>query len=72
MADRIPSGVTLHENSDLTVFGIDSLTVVRLLVTIEDSFGVMIPDELIAFELFSSPGSLWRLISGLREDPGER
>ena len=58
----------LREDSDLTVFGIDSLTVVRLLVTIEEAFGVMIPDEVITFEIFSSPGALWSVISGLGEE----
>jgi acyl carrier protein len=62
----------LREDSDLTVYGIDSLAVVRLLVTIEDTFGVMIPDELISFEIFASPGALWHVISGFREVPDER
>ncbi|MER5266918.1 phosphopantetheine-binding protein [Actinosynnema sp. NPDC002837] len=70
MAGQLPPGTTLHEDSDLTAFGMDSLTVVRLLVTIEDTFGVVIPDEMIAFEIFSSPGSLWNLISDSREDSG--
>ncbi len=70
MAGQIAPGATLHEDTDLTAFGMDSLTVVRLLVIIEETFGVMIPDEMIAFEIFSSPGSLWNLISDLRKDPG--
>ncbi|MFJ8752645.1 phosphopantetheine-binding protein [Streptomyces sp. NPDC102441] len=62
----------LQEDSDLAVFGIDSLTVVRLLVTIEEAFGVTIPDEIITFEIFSSPGALWNVVSGLLEVPDER
>jgi acyl carrier protein len=69
---QFPENVALHEDSDLAAFGIDSLTIVRLLVSIEDIFGVMIPDEMIGFELFSSPGVLWDVISGLMEQPGER
>jgi acyl carrier protein len=61
----------LADDTDLVVFGIDSLTVVRLLVTIEETFGVLIPDEIITFEIFSSPGALWNVISGLEEEPGE-
>lgn len=62
----------LREDTDLAEAGIDSLTVVRLLVTLEDSFGVTIPDETVAFEIFSSPGALWNVVSGLMEAPGER
>uniref|UniRef100_A0AAU3GR29 Phosphopantetheine-binding protein n=1 Tax=Streptomyces sp. NBC_01401 TaxID=2903854 RepID=A0AAU3GR29_9ACTN len=59
----------LQEDSDLAVLGIDSLTVVRLLVTIEDAFGVTIPDEVITFEIFSTPGTLWNVVAGLMEEP---
>ena len=69
---QIPAGVALHEESSLVALGIDSLSVVRLLVTIEDVFGVMIPDEMVSFELFTSPGALWDVVRGLMERPGER
>lgn len=63
----------LQENSDLAAFVLDSLTIVRLLVTLEETFGVTIPEESISYETFSSPGVLWNLISGLMEEPaGER
>ncbi|WLW54334.1 acyl carrier protein [Streptomyces sp. YU58] len=61
----------LQESTDLTALGIDSLTVVRMLVTLEETFGVTIPDEIITFEIFSSPGVLWNVLSGLMEEPGE-
>jgi len=67
----VPPGVTLQEDSDLAAFGIDSLTIVRLLVAIEDVFLVRIPDEAMAFEIFTSPGALWNVISGLMEEPRE-
>jgi acyl carrier protein len=60
----------LQEDSDLAMVGIDSLTIVRLLVMIEDTFAVAIPDEVIVFDIFSSPGALWAVISGLMEAPG--
>jgi para-aminobenzoate synthetase len=68
---RIPPDVTLREDSDLTAFGVDSLIVVQLLVTIEDVFAVIIPDDMISFEVFTSPGALWKVISSLREGPNE-
>ncbi|MCC2321242.1 phosphopantetheine-binding protein [Cellulomonas xiejunii] len=62
-----PDGVLQHD-TDLAALGIDSLTVVRLMVTIEDTFEVTIPDDLIGFEIFSSPGVLWDVVSGLLEE----
>jgi len=64
----IGSDVQLWADSDLAVYSIDSLTVVRLMVAVEDAFGVLIPDEAITFEIFSSPGALWNVVSGLREE----
>ena len=61
----------LREDTDLTEFGVDSLIVVRLLVAVEERFEVMIPDEVITFEIFSSPGSLWTVVSGLLEASDE-
>lgn len=72
LAGLIGPDEPLQESTDLTAFGIDSLTVVRLLVTLEETFGVTIPDEVITFEIFSSPGVLWNVLSGLMEEPDER
>ncbi|WP_028049616.1 phosphopantetheine-binding protein [Cellulomonas sp. URHD0024] len=60
----------LHEDTDLAALGIDSLVVVALLVAVEDTFGVSIPDEVIGFEIFASPGVLWGIVSGLLEEQG--
>lgn len=62
------SDVELRPDSDLTLYGLDSLSIVRLMVTIEETFGVPIPDDAITFEIFSSPGALWKVVSGLREE----
>ncbi len=65
----LPPGTELRPDSDLAELGIDSLVIIRLLVAIEDVFLVRIPDEVIAFEIFTSPGALWTVIAGLREEP---
>ena len=65
---RIHPDTPLREDTDLMALGIDSLAVVRIMVTIEDVFGVMIPDEAISFEIFASPGVLWQVVSRLMED----
>ncbi|WP_434441756.1 phosphopantetheine-binding protein [Lentzea sp. E54] len=62
----------LREDTDLTAFGVDSLIVVRLLVTIEETFQVTLPDEAISFEIFSSPGALWDVVAGLLEPRDDR
>lgn len=72
LVDLVSPDDVLLEGTDLTAFGIDSLTVVRLLVSIEDTFGVSIPDEVIGFEIFSSPGVLWNIVSGLMEESDGR
>lgn len=58
----------LTQDTDLAGLGVDSLTVVRLLVAIEDTFEVSVPDDVIGFEIFSSPGVLWGVVSGLLEE----
>ena len=68
----IGSDAPLTGTTDLAAIGIDSLTVVRLLVALEDTFGANIPEELISFEIFSSPGVLWGIVSAPLEDSGER
>jgi acyl carrier protein len=72
LAGLIAPDAPLHEDTDLTVLGIDSLIVVRLLVMLEDSLGVTVPEEILTFEIFSSPGVLWNLISDIREEQGDR
>jgi acyl carrier protein len=67
LGDLVSPDTPLREDSDLSTLGIDSVTVVRLLVAVEDTFGVTIPDEAIRFETFSSPGALWTVVSGLLE-----
>lgn len=64
----IGADVQLRADSDLAMYSIDSLTVVRLMVAVEEAFGVSIPDEAITFEIFSSPGALWNVVYGLREE----
>ncbi|MGC4897458.1 SDR family NAD(P)-dependent oxidoreductase [Micromonospora sp. DT31] len=60
------SGPTPLQHSDgLADLGLDSLNTVALLVEIEDTLGVTVPDEELTAETFSTVGTLWSVLSGL-------
>ncbi len=44
---------------DLQAAGIDSLETIGLMVELESTFDVVLPDELLTIETFSSPSKLW-------------
>jgi acyl carrier protein len=50
---------------DLAGLGLDSMGVVRLMVDIENAYGVQVPDELLDERTFATVGSLWAAISPL-------
>jgi acyl carrier protein len=58
----------LAADLELREAGIDSLALIELLIAIEDGYGVVFPDELLNRQTFQTPASLWRVVSGLRED----
>ena len=49
---------TLSDTDDLYAAGLSSLSTVRVMLAVEDAFGIEIPGELITFELFQSIDSL--------------
>lgn len=49
----------------LVQLGAGSLDIVDLIVDIEDTYGVEIPEELLTPEVFASLGSIWRALCGL-------
>jgi acyl carrier protein len=50
----------------LADYGLNSLGVVSLLVGLEDEFGVLFPDELLAAATFETPGALWKVLQEVR------
>jgi acyl carrier protein len=42
---------------------LDSATIIALIVTLEDQFGIQLNDDEISAELFTSFGSLWSFIA---------
>jgi acyl carrier protein len=57
----------ITEDLDLAASGLDSLATVSLLLELEDSFGVMIPDEAVTGTTFRTVGSLWLVMAALVE-----
>ncbi|KJK51607.1 hypothetical protein UK23_06290 [Lentzea aerocolonigenes] len=61
----LPAGEQLAPDAQLSAIGLDSLSIVQLLITLEDTFAVEIPDELLSVRTFATAGALWTAISGL-------
>ena len=47
--------------------GLDSMQAIELLFAIEDTFGVVLPDEDMNDATFDNAGSLWNVISAASE-----
>ncbi|SDZ35541.1 acyl carrier protein [Amycolatopsis xylanica] len=60
----------VEPDAALAGLGLDSLGTVNLVLELEDSLGVSIPDELLVRETFLSAATLWTAVSGLLMEPG--
>ena len=54
-------------DSSLEVLGLDSMTAVELLLDLEQTFGVILPDALLTAETFRTPATLEVAIRSLLE-----
>ncbi|GAA3062764.1 acyl carrier protein [Streptomyces olivoverticillatus] len=61
----LPEGTPFTADLDLRDNGLDSLGIVDLLIELENAYGVQFTDDALAMETFETPGSLWRVLSGL-------
>jgi acyl carrier protein len=62
--------VPLAPNASLTELGLDSMESIRLLIEIEDTYGLDVPDQMLRADTFATPMSLWRVVSELSADQG--
>ncbi|MEV4176716.1 phosphopantetheine-binding protein [Nonomuraea sp. NPDC049709] len=53
----------LAAHDELGALGLDSMGVVRLLVDVENAYGVELPDELLNEATFATVGSLWQTLA---------
>ncbi|GAA1329772.1 phosphopantetheine-binding protein [Saccharothrix algeriensis] len=57
-----PAPGALAPDLDLEGAGVDSVTVIGLMVDLEDRFSFTFPDELLTTNTFATPGNLWKAI----------
>ncbi|PCG84207.1 phosphopantetheine-binding protein [Streptomyces sp. WZ.A104] len=62
----LPPTEPIRPDLDLQAAGLDSLGTVELLTGVEDHFGIEVPEEMLTFELFSTPSALWDAVRTLR------
>jgi acyl carrier protein len=54
-------------DDSLANLGLDSLATVGLLMELEEEFDIIVPDQMLTPDAFRTPGSLWGMVSGLRD-----
>ncbi|MCQ4081078.1 phosphopantetheine-binding protein [Streptomyces sp. RB6PN25] len=57
-----PEATAITADTDLRKVGIDSMQAIELLFSIEDTFGISLPDEDLNDSTFATAGSLWRAV----------
>ncbi|MDX3225229.1 phosphopantetheine-binding protein [Streptomyces sp. ME19-01-6] len=56
----------LQPEQNLAAVGLDSMASVELLLELEKTFAIEVPDELLQPATFATAGALWQAVSGLR------
>jgi acyl carrier protein len=59
----------LKLDSRLADLGVDSISLLQLIVQLEEAFDLSLPDDAFSPETFESVESLWRVVSSLLESP---
>ncbi len=62
-------GMPIAADLDLREAGLDSLTLIEVLIAIETTYEIEFPDALLTGETFRTPGTLWTAISTIRDVP---
>jgi len=66
----LPDDADLTPDADLRSLGLDSMAAVELLFDLEDSLDVMLPDEALAEQTFTTPNTLRTALEELGETGG--
>ncbi|MFF7838524.1 phosphopantetheine-binding protein [Streptomyces ossamyceticus] len=64
---RLAAKGELQADSSLKAAGLDSLAMVEVLVRVEETYGIAVPDSELMADTFATPASLWRVVAALRE-----
>jgi len=68
---KFADGAFIGGDSDLTALGLDSMAAIELLFSLEDEFGVVVPDDRLTEATFATAGSLWAAVAELGAGAGE-
>jgi acyl carrier protein len=60
----------LTSDSSLEALGLDSMTAIELLLDLEGTFGIVLPDALLTAETFHTPATLEGAVRSLLEPKG--
>jgi acyl carrier protein len=63
----LPGDEELLPDLDLREFGLDSLGVVDLLVSLESAYGIHLADDFLSMDTFATPAVLWDALSSIRD-----
>ena len=61
----IPNNIENDDDIDLTTYDISSIEFINIIVSLEEEFGIYIPDENLTLDLFKSFNGLVEFISNL-------
>lgn len=61
----LPHGVNLKPDDELAHYGLDSLAVVSVIIVLQETFEIEIPDSAIVPENFRTLGRICSLMQGL-------
>lgn len=67
----LPAGAPLKPDLNTVEAGLDSLSIVRLLTSLEEKYDISVPGEMLHSDMFSTPAALWRTVTALREARSE-
>jgi acyl carrier protein len=59
----LPADEELLPRLDLKEFGLDSLGVIDLLVSLESAYGIRLTDDILSMDTFATPAVLWDALS---------
>lgn len=62
----LPADEELLGDLDLREFGLDSLGVVDLLVSLESTYCIRFTDDILCMDTFATPAVLWEVLSRVR------
>jgi len=62
----LKAGEQLQAQQQLKALGLDSMAAIDLLLDIEDTYNVVLPDTYLTEEHFSTAQALWAVITDLR------